>query len=79
VCTVNSSYGAKGAEMNRKTHFTVKQAAEQWNVSEKTVRDWIYLRKIEFIRVGGRAIRISQSEIDRVLDRGRVPARASYR
>jgi excisionase family DNA binding protein len=56
--------------MNR----TVKQAAEQWNISERTVRDWIYLRKVTFIRVG-RCIRIPQSEIDKVLEQGTIPAR----
>jgi excisionase family DNA binding protein len=56
--------------MNR----TVKQAAEQWNISERTVRDWIYLRKVTYIRVG-RCIRIPQSEIDKVLEQGTIPAR----
>jgi excisionase family DNA binding protein len=56
--------------MNR----TVKEAAEQWTVKEKTVRDWIYLRKITVIHVG-RCVRISQSEIDRIIAEGTVPAR----
>jgi excisionase family DNA binding protein len=61
--------------MNRTVkQATVKQAAEQWNVKERTVRDWVYLRKITFVKVGG-CVRIPQSEIDRVIAEGTIPAK----
>ncbi|PYS12209.1 MAG: DNA-binding protein [Acidobacteria bacterium] len=65
--------------MDRHRNHTVKEAAEQLGLSPKTIRDWIWQRKIEFFRVGGRAIRIRQAEIDRLLDEGRVPARPASR
>jgi excisionase family DNA binding protein len=58
---------------------TVENGAAQLGLSPRTLRDWIWKREIEFIRVGLRAIRIRQSEIDRILEEGRVPAKASYR
>jgi excisionase family DNA binding protein len=63
--------------MERPRNHTVREAAEQLGLSPKTIRDWIYTRRIEFLRIGGRAVRISQAEIDRLLDEGRVPARRS--
>ena len=63
--------------MEQRRNYTVKQAAELLAVSPKTIRDWVWQRRIEFIRLNGRAIRISQAEIDRLLDEGRVPPRAS--
>ena len=52
--------------------FTVKQAAEELNLSVFTIRSWIAQRKIVHVRLG-RAIRVPASEIQRLLDRGTVP------
>jgi len=51
--------------------LNVHQAAEQLGLKDKTLRQWISLRKIEFIKVG-MAVRIDQSEVDRILRCGRV-------
>jgi excisionase family DNA binding protein len=55
---------------------TVEEAAQQLSLSSATLRAWILRRKIEYVRLG-RAVRIPQIVIDRLLERGRVPARAT--
>lgn len=52
--------------------LSVDQAAERLNVSVKWVRNQIQSRQIEFIKVG-RNVRIAESEIDRIIESGRVP------
>jgi excisionase family DNA binding protein len=52
----------------------VPQAAEKLTVSPKTLWAWIGSRKIGVHRVG-RAVRISESEIERILAEGFTPAR----
>ena len=52
--------------------FTVKQAAEELNVSVFTIRSWISQRRIVHVRLG-RAIRVPSAEIQRLIDRGTVP------
>ena len=54
--------------------YTVKGAAECWGVSAKCVRHWIASRRVSVIRPMGWAIRITEEEIQRVLEEGRVPA-----
>lgn len=53
---------------------TVKQAAEELNVSVSTIRAWIGQRRIGCLRLG-RAVRIPTSEIARLLEAGFLPAR----
>jgi excisionase family DNA binding protein len=53
----------------------VKEAAKQLGVAEKTVWTWIYERRnIGFVRLG-RSIRISQTEIDKFIAAGTIPAK----
>lgn len=54
--------------------FKVPEAAEALALSQKTVWQWIALRKIGVIRLG-RAVRIPQPEIDRLIEEGATPAR----
>jgi excisionase family DNA binding protein len=53
---------------------TVKQAAEELNVSVSTIRGWVGQRRIGCLRLG-RAVRIPSDEITRLLESGFVPAR----
>jgi excisionase family DNA binding protein len=53
---------------------TIPQAAEELNVSDSTVRAWIFQRRLGFIRLG-RAVRIPPEEIQRLLRAGFVPAK----
>jgi excisionase family DNA binding protein len=55
------------------TARTVRQAAEALGLSAATIRAWIRQRRIGYLRLG-RAVRIPESEIRRIVDRGMVPA-----
>ena len=52
---------------------TLPQAAEQLGVSVKCLRSWIYRRAIDYCKVG-RAVRISDETIQRIIDQGTMPA-----
>lgn len=52
---------------------TVEQAAVDLCVSVHTIRAWIARRKIGCVRLG-RAVRIPESEITRLIEQGTVPA-----
>jgi excisionase family DNA binding protein len=52
----------------------VPEAAELLALSQKTVWQWIAMRKIGVIRLG-RAVRVPESEIDRLMSEGATPAR----
>lgn len=51
----------------------VPEAAEMLALSQKTIWQWIGERRIGVIRLG-RAVRIPQSEIDRLMQEGTTPA-----
>jgi len=53
---------------------TVKQAADELNVSVSTIRAWVGQRRIGSLRLG-RAVRIPSDEIKRLLECGFIPAR----
>lgn len=52
----------------------VPEAAEALALSPKTIWQWIGERRILVIRLG-RAVRVPQSEIDRLVEEGTTPAR----
>ena len=49
------------------TYFTVKSLAEKFSVTEATVRKWVRLNRIPFIKLPTGAIRFDPQEIDRWL------------
>ncbi len=53
--------------------LTAKEAADALGVAEACARRWILLRKISCFHQG-RLVRISESEIQRMLDESFVPA-----
>ena len=53
--------------------LTIREAARRLGLREKSLRRWVSLRKIEYIKAGERAVRISSAEIDRLIESGRVP------
>jgi excisionase family DNA binding protein len=57
----------------------VPEAAERLGIQSSTMRRWIFKRKIGYVRLGGRAIRIPISEIEKLLEAGFVPARTLKR
>jgi excisionase family DNA binding protein len=50
----------------------VKEAADQLGVQINTLYSWIYLRKIEHVKVG-RLVKFKQSTIDRFLNDHTIP------
>jgi excisionase family DNA binding protein len=50
---------------------TIRQAADELNISVHTVRAWVLARKLGHVRLG-RAIRIPYGEIQRLLEQGTV-------
>jgi excisionase family DNA binding protein len=53
--------------------YTVDQAAEALSLSKSTIRAWIAKRRICSIHLG-RAVRVPESEVNRLVERGTVPA-----
>jgi excisionase family DNA binding protein len=54
--------------------LTVKQAAVRTGHKEATWRSWILLRKVPYHKLG-RSIRIAESDLVRMIEESRVPAR----
>jgi excisionase family DNA binding protein len=54
----------------------VQEAAAQLNVSVKCMWNWVGQSRVAIVRLG-RAVRIPQSEIDRLIEEGYQPARKS--
>jgi excisionase family DNA binding protein len=50
------------------------QVAELLGLKPVTIRQWIAKRKITAIKIGDRAVRIPESEVQRLIDRGTTPA-----
>jgi excisionase family DNA binding protein len=55
--------------------LTVKEAAQRTGHKEATWRAWILLRKVPYHKVG-RSIRIAESDLVRLIEESRIPARA---
>ena len=49
--------------------YTVPDVSRMLNLKERTIRRWIYLRKITFVKVGG-AVRIPGDVITALVDAG---------
>jgi excisionase family DNA binding protein len=53
---------------------TLKEASQQLGVSLAAIRDWRFRRKhLDFVKIG-RAVRVLQSSIDKMIERQTVPA-----
>jgi excisionase family DNA binding protein len=58
--------------------LTVRDAAVRTGHKEATWRAWILLRKVPYHKVG-RSIRIAESDLTRLIEESRVPARGERR
>jgi excisionase family DNA binding protein len=56
--------------------LTLAQAAELLGLKVATLRFWTWQRKIEIVRVG-RAVRVREDTIRKLIEQGTVPARRS--
>jgi excisionase family DNA binding protein len=54
---------------------TFEHAAERLDLSHWTLRKWAQFGKIATHKIGGRRL-VPESEIDRLIEQGKVPARA---
>ncbi len=53
--------------------MSLPKAAEELGVTVNTLRAWVYRRKIDYVKVG-RSVRVSEATVQRVIDRGTMPA-----
>jgi excisionase family DNA binding protein len=53
--------------------LTIKQAATALSLSPKTLWAWRSQRRIGIVLIG-RSVRIAQTEIDRIVEEGTIPA-----
>ena len=58
----------------RRGLMTVDQFADAVGLKPATVRQWVWRREIEFIRIG-RAIRFKPETAEKLIEAGTVPAR----
>lgn len=54
--------------------FRLSECAERSGHKISTWRAWILLRKVPYYKIG-RSIRVAESDLMRLIDEGRVPAR----
>jgi excisionase family DNA binding protein len=57
--------------MSLRRLLTVGETAQRLGFKERTIRRWLSLRKITFIKIGT-AVRIPEAEIRRIVRKGRV-------
>lgn len=57
--------------------YRVNEFAAEVNVTPACVRRWILTRKIAYVKIGGRAVRIPATEVDRLVSDGLHPARTN--
>jgi excisionase family DNA binding protein len=60
--------------MNDERLLTLEQAAERLGMKPVTLRMWASARKIARVKIN-RAVRIPESEITKIIERGLIPAR----
>jgi excisionase family DNA binding protein len=52
-----------------------KEAAQLLNVSENTIRQWIWQRRLPVVRIG-RAVRLRREDLEKLIERNREEAMA---
>jgi excisionase family DNA binding protein len=57
---------------------TLRQVADQLNLSIHTIRAWVAQRRLRYVKLG-RSVRVPEEEVERVIQRGDVPTRPSRR
>ena len=55
--------------------YRVHEFAAALNVTPACVRRWVLTRKISFVKIGGRAVRIPSTEFERLVAEGLRPAK----
>jgi excisionase family DNA binding protein len=55
--------------------LSIDQWAAKVGIKPSTARAWVLRRRISYVKVGRRAVRIPLSEAERIIREGYVPAR----
>ena len=63
-CSTNKASVSDNLKVRKRSLWNVAQVAEFLSVSQNTVRDWVYKRKIPF-RKAGQSLRFDPEEIER--------------
>jgi excisionase family DNA binding protein len=53
--------------------LTLPQVAGELGTTVNTVRSWVYRRRIAFVKIG-RSVRVSEATVQRIIERGTIPA-----
>lgn len=56
--------------------YSINEAAKILGVMPSTLRSWRFFGTLSVIRIGPRLIKVPQSEIDRIISKGREPIRS---
>jgi excisionase family DNA binding protein len=54
--------------------LTLERAAERLGLKVVKVRMWASSRRIARVKIGRRAVRIPETEIEKIIERGLIPA-----
>ncbi len=54
--------------------LTVPEAAATLGLKTATIRAWIWMRKIDYVKLG-RSVRLTEQTVRQLIDEGTVPAR----
>jgi len=53
--------------------MALPQAAQELGVTVACLRSWIYRRAVPYVKIG-RSVRISAETVQKIIDRGTIPA-----
>jgi len=55
--------------------LTVPQFSHEAGIKDATTRSWVLKRKLGYVKLGGKSVRIPRSELERLFREGMIPAR----
>jgi excisionase family DNA binding protein len=58
--------------------LTLREASERTGHRESTYRAWVLSRKVPFYKIG-RSVRISETDLEQIINQARVPAARTER
>ena len=61
------------AHEKTQTLLKTKEAAQLLNLSENTIRQWIWQRRLPVVRIG-RAVRLRRQDLEEIIERNREGA-----
>lgn len=54
--------------------LTVPEAADRLRLQPSTVRKWLFERRLAYVRVGRRSVRIREADIEKIIRENYTPA-----